>query len=84
MPTLLLWCAEPTSEFACSGGESFLKLGPHIASVHEDKLYKCSSCDKGYTLETTLMEHIAEKHSGEKQHECSICGSKFSSKVTKG
>ena len=42
--------------------------------------YPCEECGKLLTTRTKLAQHVKTIHRGEKGHECSFCGKKFTSK----
>ena len=41
------------------------------------KSFHCTVCDKGYTSEFRLRQHIYRAHTTEKKHECKTCGERF-------
>ena len=48
----------------------------HVASVHEEKKYKCSKCDASYTFKMSLIKHINSVHE-EKKNKCLKCDASF-------
>ena len=57
--------------------ESRLAFRRHRAR-HEGPKYVCTVCDKGFTADRYLREHL-KIHMGEdaKRHQCEFCGKKF-------
>ena len=41
------------------------------------KKYKCENCDKSYANKQRLLDHKAQKHSGEKRYTCEHYKTKF-------
>lgn len=51
------------------------QLSYHIRAVHKkDESYQCEHCDKVYTMEKYLKDHVKVKHSNsEKPEKCKFC-----------
>ena len=59
----------------------------HIEQIHEgtksvlneeEKLCKCSICNKEFTKESNLKRHISSVHERTKPYQCTSCGTEFS------
>ena len=53
----------------------------HLATHAAARPFKCTRCDKAYTIKNRLSQHIELKHSGRKMHECYVCGAGFTHKL---
>ena len=61
------------------GSEMCIRDRFHIHTVHEGhKVFKCDTCDKLFTQDSSLNAHIHSIHEGEKDcYNCHICPSSF-------
>ena len=56
-------------------------MNNHVKSVHkEGKEFKCSLCERSFSLKANLLRHTEALHIKEKNHECKYCKKKFSVK----
>jgi hypothetical protein len=46
-------------------------------SVHEGKIFQCSTCDEEFKSKIKLEVHIAKEHDRSKLHECTQCDSAY-------
>jgi uncharacterized Zn-finger protein len=64
-------------------GDNFRTLGnllDHEQSKHEEnKQFRCEICNKGFIKINYLIKH-KNTHTGEKFHQCPVCGKRFSQK----
>ena len=44
---------------------------------HLGRIHKCPLCEKSYTTNYTLKDHVAYIHRGEKNQKCDKCGRSF-------
>ena len=58
--------------------KTFLDI--HVFTVHGEKKkpYKCSTCEKMFSLNRTLSRHSASVNEGKKPYHSSMCGKCFS------
>ena len=60
--------------------DSFLSrrgLLQHITSVHIQRKFQCTVCDKRFFREINLKTHISVTHEGLKRFLCTVCGRDF-------
>ena len=50
-------------------------LKDHVQSVHMNKKFDCTMCDKSFSQKAQLKKHEAVH--GEPKHICDVCGKKF-------
>ena len=51
-------------------------------SIHEGKKkYECDQCDKHYSLEEGLTQHMDRVHGGQKSYNCDLCHFTFASSL---
>lgn len=60
-------------------GKLVLRLKRHMKTVHsKNKPFKCTECNQSYQFKCYLVQHVNEKHLGEKRkrvsHLCVLCG----------
>ena len=48
----------------------------HIVTQIGGKPFKCTKCDKSFTNNSGLINHM-ETHTGEKPHQCGLCEESF-------
>ena len=52
-------------------------MNKHNAAVHEGKQqYKCSTCEKQFSLKGNLKKHVAAIHEEKRPHKCQILNEK--------
>jgi hypothetical protein len=60
-------------------------LTKHVRRVHEKtakvKKIQCLHCEKIFTINFTMLQHVKTHHEGLKEHGCTICRKKFTSKT---
>ena len=63
-------------------GKKVPRLTRHIRLVHEEKKrpHACNLCDKAFTQNVHLTQHIAEIHEKLKPHVCDLCNASFGRK----
>ena len=63
-------------------GKKVPRLNRHIRLVHEEKKrpHACNLCDKAFTQNVHLTQHIAEIHEKLKPHICDLCNASFGRK----
>ena len=74
--------ADKPQAFKCKHckNDSFLSrrgLLQHITSVHIQRKFQCTLCDKRFFKEINLKTHISVTHEGLKRFLCTICGRHF-------
>ena len=74
--------ADKPQAFKCKHckNDSFLSrrgLLQHITSVHIQRKFQCTLCDKRFFKEINLKAHISVTHEGLKRFLCTICGRHF-------
>ena len=52
-------------------------LNRHINSIHQGRKFHCFICDRPFTQESNLKNHIKKIHLNEKPHKCEICHNTF-------
>ena len=65
------------SRVICFLAKELVKLGWAQTTKSEEKLFKCSQCDKEFSKNADLERHERE-HTGEKPLTCSKCDKEFS------
>lgn len=74
---------EPNGLLSCPRcdykGINIVRLRRHF-TLHTGKAYQCNVCDKSYTEEYKLKEHIQVKHEKSIHFKCQICDREFTSK----
>ncbi|KAL4224434.1 hypothetical protein ACF0H5_017886 [Mactra antiquata] len=60
-------------------GASISRLRKHF-TLHTGKAYRCNMCERSYTEEYKLKEHIQVKHEKSIHFKCQICSRDFTSK----
>ena len=61
-------------EYSCDHKGDYQK---HLVSHTKVKAHKCDTCDKSFTLKSSLTNHIKTVHTKESKHECQICKKVF-------
>ena len=60
-------------------------LRKHVRRVHEKtanvKKIQCLNCEKIFTRNFTMVQHVKTHHEGKKEHHCFICRNKFTCKA---
>ena len=67
-------------QHSCDCGKVFaskIKLCQHRITVHQKGNFPCPSCDKTYTVKSSLHKHIIKNH--KMKVPCEICGKMFAS-----